>query len=272
MTKTTAPHRTSPKRPPDMDPASHVLPLHHRIYIVLRRRLVEGEYLGDRPMPGEHQLAEDFGASRVTIRRVLDRLEKENLIERRHGVGTFPMRTAAGAQPQPEMSYYDYIAASSHTYDDKLLEYKLLPTPPFLSDIDPRFGSVSLKIVRLAFAKSVPLHILRTYVPGDIAEHVSRRALGNKTVLELLKKRGILPQESELKIGATSADTEEAKYLNMAVGAPLVHAIRVSRLPNGRAIEYNQMLSVADMFGYRFAFDWRIGSVRLPYISVNSKN
>ena len=270
MTKTSAPRRSPSKRPAEIDPAVHVLPLHHRIYMVLRRRLVEGEYPADRPIPGEHQLAGDFQASRVTIRRVLDRLDKESLIERRHGVGTFPRRSSAAAQTQPEMSYYDYIAASSHTYDDELLEFKFLPTPSFLSEVDALFGAVSLKIVRIAFAKNVPLHILRTYVPGDIAEHVSRRALGNKTVLELLKKKGIVPQESELRIGATSADTEEAKHLKVAVGAPLVHAIRVSRFSDGRAIEYNQMLSVADMFGYRFAFDWRVGSVRLPFINTNS--
>jgi GntR family transcriptional regulator len=250
---------------------SEVLPLHHRIYIVLRHRLVEGVYPMDNPMPGEHQLADDFGASRVTIRRVLDRLDREHLIERRHGVGTFPARPRTESPPQPEMSYYDYIAASSHTYDDELLEFAHLPTPQFLSDIDSRFGAVVLKIVRVAFARKMPLHILRTYVPGDIAEHVSRRALGNKTVLELLKKKGVVPHESELKIGAIAADTDEARHLKVAVGAPLVHAIRISRLDDGRAIEYNQMLSVADVFGYRFLFDWGIGTVRLPHIDVNPK-
>lgn len=271
MNKTTVRRRTTVPRPPAFESASEVLPLHHRIYIVLRRRLVEGVYPADRPMPGEHQLADDFRASRVTIRRVLDRLDRENLIERRHGVGTFPARQQAESAPQPEMSYYDYIAASSHTYDDELLEFVHLPTPQFLSDIDGCFGAVVLKIVRVAYAEEMPLHILRTYVPGDIAGHVSRRSLGNKTVLELLKKKGIVPHESELKIGAIAADTDEAQHLRVAVGAPLVHAIRVSRLDDGRAIEYNQMLSVADVFGYRFLFDWGTGRVRLPHIDRNPK-
>jgi len=202
---------------------------------------------------------------------VLDRLDRERLIERRHGVGTFPIRQLTESPPQSEMSYYDYIAASSHTYDDELLEFLYLPTPQFLNEIDSRFGAVVLKIVRVASAKRLPLHILRTYVPGDIAEHVSRRALGNKTVLELLKKKGIVPLASELKIGAIAADTDEAQHLDVTVGAPLVHAIRISRLDDGRAIEYNQMLSVADRFGYRFSFDWRVGTVRLPHIDVNPK-
>ena len=271
MTKTTARRKPTLKHPPPNDDTSHVLPLHHRIFIVLRRRLVEGVYPPDHPIPGEHQLAEDFGASRVTIRRVLERLDKEGHIERRHGVGTFPTRAPDAVPAQPAMSYFDYIAASSHTYDDQLLEFNYVPTPGFLSDLDIRFGAVALKIVRLAFKKKVPLHIFRTYVPGDLAEHVPRRSLGNKTVLEVLKKQGIVPQESELRIGAMAADIDEAQHLSVTVGAPLVHAIRISRLADGRAVEYNQMISVADLFGYRFVFDAR-GMIRLPHMDVNPED
>jgi len=270
MNKNTVRRKPAPRHASSNDAAPSVLPLHHRIYIVLRRRLVEGVYPFDGPIPGEHQLAEDFHASRVTIRRVLDRLGKEGLIERRHGVGTFPTRSPEAVPPHAEMSYFDYIAASSHTYDDQLVEFNYLPTPAFLSDIDARFGAVTLKIVRVAFAKKLPLHIFRTYVPGDLAEHVPRRSLGNKTVLELLQKKGILAQESELKIGAMSADVDEAQHLRVSVGAPLVHATRISRLADGRAIEFNQMLSIAEMFGYRFFFDGR-GTIRLPHMDVNPK-
>jgi len=237
--------------------------------MVLRLRLIEGKYPPEIAIPGEHQLAKDFNASRVTIRRVLDHLEKENLIERRHGVGTFPMRGAARSSAAPtHLSYHDYIAASSHNYDDKLVEFLHLPTPRFLTDIDPGFAPVVLKIVRVAFIRKTAVHILRTFVPADIGQYVSPRALGNKTVLELLGKKKVVPEESELRIGAMAADTEESMLLTVSVGAPLVHATRISRLAGGRAIEYHQMTSVADKFGYRFLFDWQSGVARLPKINA----
>jgi GntR family transcriptional regulator len=242
----------------------HVLPLHHRIYIVLRQRLVEGEYPAERPMPGEHQLAQDFQASRVTIRRVLDQLHQEQLIDRRHGAGTFPVATASAAGAAPAMSYYDYIAASSHAYDDELLEFNAIPTPAFLLQLDERFGPKALKIVRIARLKAIRYHILTAYVPVDVAASITKRAIGNKTVLELLKQEGIVPETSELQIGAIAADTFEAQHLRVHVGVPLLRAIRVSRLPGGRAIEYNQILTVADLFGYRFTFDGRSGALKLP--------
>jgi GntR family transcriptional regulator len=254
--------RSVTTRVPVRDP-HQVLPLYHRIYVVLRRRLQDGEYPLQRPIPGEHQLAKDFSASRVTIRRVLDQLEKQGLVDRRHGAGTYPL---AGARDggATEMSYSDYIAASSHSYDDSLVEFAHIPTPGFLSAGGAELGAVVLKIVRIARREGVACHILSTYVPADLAEHVSRRAIGNKTVLELLKKHGIQPRESELKISAVVADSFEARHLDVAVGSPLVHAIRISRLTDGRAIEYQEMHSVADMFGYRFLVDWRTGGLKLP--------
>lgn len=242
----------------------HVLPLHHRIYMVLRQRLLDGAYESTQPLPGEHKLAEEFKASRVTIRRVLQQLVEDTLIVRRHGSGTYPLPARRAPQPAREMSYYDYIAASSHNYDDKLLAFEALRAPAFLAEIDAHFGSQVLRIVRVAYRQGVPQHILRTYVPGDLAQYLSRRSIGNKTVIELLKRHGVLVENSELRIGATIADTFEAQHLRVRLGAPLLHATRISRLSGGRAIEYHEMLSVAELFGYRFCFDWRVGAVKLP--------
>ena len=253
-----------PIKPTRRGDAKSVLPLHHRIYVVLRRRLVEGKYPLDGAIPGEHQLAEDFQASRVTIRRVLEQLQKEGLVDRRHGAGTFPLSGDMPKVPRPDLSYYDYIAASSHTHEDKLLEFIDIPTPRFLLSVDPHFAPLVVKIVRVAFIEKAPVHILRTFVPADIGGRISRRALGNKTVLEVLKKKGVVAHESELRIGAILADSEESRVLEVPLGAPLLQGIRVSRQKNGRAIEYHQMVSVADKFGYRFMFDAYSGRARLP--------
>ena len=70
--------------------ADRLVPLHHQVYMMLRRRLLEGVYPADKPLPGEHRLAEEFEVSRVTIRRTLARLGNEGLVTRRRGSGTFP--------------------------------------------------------------------------------------------------------------------------------------------------------------------------------------
>jgi GntR family transcriptional regulator len=60
----------------------------HRIYLLLQEEIARGTPPAGQALPGEHRLAEDFGVSRVTIRRALEALESEGLVERRAGSGT----------------------------------------------------------------------------------------------------------------------------------------------------------------------------------------
>lgn len=54
---------------------------------VLRERIAEGEYPLNTKLPGERALAEEFGVSRVTIRKSLESLKSDGMIENRPGLG-----------------------------------------------------------------------------------------------------------------------------------------------------------------------------------------
>lgn len=242
-----------------------LLPLHHRIYIVLRRRLLESAFDAAQALPGEHQLAAEFKVSRETVRRVLQRLARERLVHRRHGVGTFPaLLRGDTANAKRTDSYYDFIAFSSHKFEDRVLEFAKITTPSEVLREGAAFTDTSLKISRLRRLNGRPAHIVDSYVPLDYAQYISRDSLGNKTVLEELQKHGIEAQTSEMWVGAVAADSLEAKQLRVDIGAPLVHAARVSRDAKGRAIEFSRFQSVADEFRYRFIFDRNSVWARVP--------
>ena len=73
------------------------LPKYHQVYLVLKERLIEGVY--DRKLTSEAELTEEFGVSRVTIRKALSPLAQEGLIERVAGRGTRRMGGAPPALP-----------------------------------------------------------------------------------------------------------------------------------------------------------------------------
>lgn len=60
-----------------------------RIAGELKRKIVVGEFKADEKLITERKLAEMLEVSRVTIRSALQELERENLIYRRQGAGTF---------------------------------------------------------------------------------------------------------------------------------------------------------------------------------------
>lgn len=71
---------------------------HEQVSRELRAELAAGAYRGGKKLPSESQLVERFGASRPTIIRALQDLQKEGLIERRAGSGTFARDRPAAPQ------------------------------------------------------------------------------------------------------------------------------------------------------------------------------
>jgi GntR family transcriptional regulator len=55
----------------------------------LKRDIENGVYKEKEKFPSEFELAKNLGVSRATLREALRTLEEENVIIRRHGVGTF---------------------------------------------------------------------------------------------------------------------------------------------------------------------------------------
>lgn len=55
----------------------------------LRRRILEGDYAYEERLPAERNLAEEFGVSRGTIRSVLELLERQHMVTRQVGSGTY---------------------------------------------------------------------------------------------------------------------------------------------------------------------------------------
>ena len=68
--------------------ATRGLPAYERIKTAIRTRIREGEWGPGEPIPGESELAREFGVSRLTAHRALRELAREGVIERRRRRGS----------------------------------------------------------------------------------------------------------------------------------------------------------------------------------------
>src|SRR5262245_58464169 len=65
------------------------MPRYQEIADALRARIRDGELAPGARLDTQRQLAKRFGVTLMTLRQALEVLEREKLIERRHGLGTF---------------------------------------------------------------------------------------------------------------------------------------------------------------------------------------
>lgn len=67
-------------------------PLYQEIINDIMTALNSGKFSYDQPLCTENSLMEKYGYSRITIRRALDELEKQGILYRKRGVGSFVSR------------------------------------------------------------------------------------------------------------------------------------------------------------------------------------
>jgi len=68
---------------------SSPLPLYRQLLRSLRDAIEGNALAPDDALPAERDIAIDFGVSRITVRKAIDGLVKDGLLDRRHGAGTF---------------------------------------------------------------------------------------------------------------------------------------------------------------------------------------
>src|SRR5262245_46050288 len=72
-----------------MPNATSRTPRYHQIAEVLRERIADGSPGPGGRLDDQRSLAREFGVTLMTLRQALDLLDRDGLITRRHGLGTF---------------------------------------------------------------------------------------------------------------------------------------------------------------------------------------
>jgi len=136
------------------------LPLYHKVYLLLKQRLEAGGFATDRAMPGENALAAEYGVSRLTIRRSLDALAADGLIERRQGRGTFAAAPAQFPGPQHGAgidALMAHLARMGMHTQVRLLELETAPaTPPVAARLELPTGAPVQRAVRVRSHEGQP--------------------------------------------------------------------------------------------------------------------
>lgn len=245
------------------------LPKYHRIYLVLREQLDEGRF--DAGVPGELTLMQQFGVSRVTVRRALERLASEGLIQRSPGRGTIAVKRAAAAPPaappptkdgQPQLTgLLENIVSMGLRTSVRVLELERIKASDAVAQalaLEP--GDPVHKAVRVRSTGEGPVSHITTYVPADLAAGIGRRELARKPILVLLGEAGVRVGRASQTISASLADGTVADQLEIAVGSALLAVRRLVYDVDDRPVMWLHGLYRPDRYQYEMALS-RVGDV-----------
>ena len=238
------------------------LPKYHQVYLVLREQLQDGHFADG--LPGEVALAQQFGVARVTVRKALERLSGEGLIDRSPGRGTVP-RPRERAAPEAERAQLtgllENIVSMGLRTKVSVISCSVIPAAEAVAQalqIEP--GSPVQKAVRARSTREGPLSLITTHVPEALARGFGRRELAHKPILILLEESGVRIGRAVQTISARLADADVARHLAVPVGSALLEVKRLILDEQDRPVQWLHGLYRPDRYQYEMQLS-RVGSI-----------
>ena len=227
-------------------------PRYHQVYVTLRAWVRDGTYRPGDQIPTEPELCRMFDVSRITVRKAIEELAREGWLVRQQGKGTFVQlssaRPAASLDLNEVRSQVADLAAATEVRH--LLVAHVLPDEETRAALDLPVDAQVERASHVRVLRGVPLGLITTFVPLDVAARVSQVETAHQPMFELLGKAGIEVARADQLIGATLAGVEAARALELEVGAPLLRLTRVVFDTAGRPVERVVALYRADAYQY----------------------
>lgn len=218
-------------------------PLYQQTRDLLLKRIIDGVWKPGSYLPSEQQLCGELGVSIGTIRKATEDLVIHGLLERQHGRGT---QVVPHSSAKSRFRFLRFVHEDGRPLDP--VAHLLTQTVRAASaeerrqlDLDPS-GKV-LALTRIRSEKDQPLVYERLALPAQ-----TFAALGLKTGEDIVEEVYVFYQErcgvtimrTVDEVGLAVADTDMARHLGIAKGAPVLEVRRVAHALDGRRVEYRE--------------------------------
>lgn len=233
------------------------VPLYSQLKEILRTRILDGTYPPLSRMPSEAELGRAFDVSRITVRQALGDLQKEGLIFKIHGKGTFVAKPKAFQNVSTLQGLGESMSQRGYEVINRLRSFKVVPADAQVAarlQVAEGENVVQIKRARLVNRELVSLEI--TWLPEAVGKRLEKADLVSRDIFLILENDCALPLgHADLAIDAILADTELARALEVEEGSPVMRIERLTHTADGAPLDYEHLYYRGDAFQYRLRID-----------------
>lgn len=233
------------------------VPLYSQLKEILRTRILDGTYPPLSRMPSEAELGKAFEVSRITVRQALGDLQKEGLIFKIHGKGTFVAKPKAFQNVSTLQGLGESMTQRGYEVINRLRSFKTVPADAQVAarlQVAEGENVVQIKRARLVNRELVSLEI--TWLPEAVGKRLEKADLVSRDIFLILENDCALPLgHADLAIDAILADAELARALEVEEGSPVMRIERLTHTADGAPLDYEHLYYRGDAFQYRLRID-----------------
>ncbi|MGE7991444.1 GntR family transcriptional regulator [Pseudomonas sp. NPDC089554] len=230
------------------------LPRYQQLRDHLAEQIANNRWRPGDAIPPEAALASEFDLSVGTVRKAVDALVAEGVLERQQGRGTFIRR------PQFQSSLFRFFRFEAATGErvvpqSRILSIEPLSAPAVVAQglgIEPGAGVIC--IVRLRLLEAKPVLAEEIWLPGQLFQPLLEVDLNTQgpllyPIYEALC--GQLVASAEETLTAEAVDPTHGHLLQLPDACPVVVIERLARDYAGKPLEWRRSYGHAQHFRYR---------------------
>ena len=225
-------------------------PRYREIERAMRQRLAK--LAPGAELPSDAELCEEFGVSRMTARHAMHRLVQEGLLFRAPGRGTFVAEAPTHRRANSLLSFSNEMRRQGRVPTSRILGRALrAPTREEVVRLQLKEGEKVLWLKRIRLADGEPIALESTRLNRRTAAAVLMASLERESLHAVLVRAGFPPTKGRATIDAEGASADDARWLQIRKGDPMLVERRVIVDDRGRPLEFTESRYPAD----RYALD-----------------
>jgi GntR family transcriptional regulator len=226
------------------------IPLHIQLAGSLRNQMARKELHPHSRLPSERELCEQYGISRITVRKALSTLVQEGLVYSTIGKGTYVSEPGYNEELQPLSSFTQDLQRRGVESSSWVLNMEIVPADDEISAVLHIFrGTEVVRLHRLRLANGLPIAIQMAHLPHHLCRDLARFDFSSRSLFEVLQSEyGLILTRTDTVIEAALANPEEADLLQLTPPAAVLTSLQTTYLDNGAVIEFTRSVFHAERY------------------------
>jgi GntR family transcriptional regulator len=211
-------------------------PAYKRIQGAILKRIEAGQLKPGDPVDSERELAKIHHVSLMTARHALADLERDGLVRRRRGAGTFV------APPKIHfnklMSFTEQMEGRSLPACSRVLALSVIDNEhEIAARLSLPAAARLIKLERVRQGADEPFAVETCYLPAEEFTDLTRAQVERGSLFSILEQNhGAKLAYADEEIDATSADPHIAALLSIPRGSPILRIRQIIYTATGKAI------------------------------------
>ncbi|MBS4179375.1 GntR family transcriptional regulator [Lederbergia citrea] len=227
------------------------LPLYYQLMDILVGKIESGELKEHDKLPSERELCDLYNVSRTTVRQTMQELEKEKLIYKEHGKGSFVSPKVIDQSLVKFYSFTEEMKNIDKEPSTKVLKFETIHCDGKLAKkLETTENDLLYKITRLRLADDEPMMYETSYLPVNRFPNLSNADLEKIPMYNLFRdKFDVMITKANERFQAVMPTDDEAQLLRIDKGEPSL-LIERTTFENNSVIEYTVTIARGDKFSY----------------------